>query len=284
MNAGGIRCFLRAVLAALVLAWTLPLQAQQPVLEILTLKYRNADQVVPILKPLLAPGGTISGMQNRVIVRTSPQNLAELRQVLDTLDARPRRLLISVRQDAAGEQTRNEAELFGSVQSGDVRASVPGTRRNADGTVVLRRGDDRVTARAEDSRSLSANRGLQTLQVTEGGEAWIHAGPSLAVQGGESTTYREAGTGFRVRPRVSGNNVTLEISTQRGGASDPVSGSLDVQRVDTLVSGRLGEWIELGGLAQQGTRTDRGTLSRSTRTSSDNRRVYLKVDELRQGD
>src|SRR5262245_27744606 len=69
--------------------------AQQPKLEVITLKYRNAEQVIPILKPLLAPGGTISGLQNRVVIRTTPDNLAELRKVLDAVDAAPRRLLIS---------------------------------------------------------------------------------------------------------------------------------------------------------------------------------------------
>ncbi len=276
--------FLRTLLAVVALVWMLPLQAQQPVLEIITLKYRNADQVVPILTPLLEPGGTISGMQNRVIVRTSPQNLAELRQVLDTLDARPRRLLISVRHDAMAEQTRSEAEVSGSVQSGDVRATIPGTRGDAGGTVVLRRGDDRVKGRALDSRSLSENRALQTLQVVEGGEAWINVGQSVAVQGGGSTAYRETGSGFRVRPRVSGHNVTLEISTQRDSVADANAQNFDVQRVDTVVSGRLGEWIPLGGVMQESTRSDRGTLSRNTRTSSDNNRIFLKVEELRQGD
>lgn len=278
---------LRTLLALAALAWLAAAQAQQSVLEVIMLNYRDADQVVPILKPLLAPGGTISGMQNRIVVRTTPQNLAELRQVLDAIDAAPRRLLISVRQDAAGRSTRDEAEISGSVGGGGVRATVPGSGSNEGGTVVLRRGDDRVKGRALDSRSTASDRSVQTLQVMEGNEAWINVGQSIAVQDGgvaggtPSTQYREVGTGFRVRPRVSGQNVTLEISTQRDSLADAGSGNVDVQRVDTIVTGRLGEWMQLGGVAQQSSRTDRGTLSRSTSTGADDRSVYLKVDEIR---
>ncbi len=158
--------------------------------------------------------------------------------------------------------------------------------------MVIRRGDDRARVRIQDSRSAATRRSVQTLQVMEGGEAWIQAGQSVAVQGSSvtvgpqgartsrSTSYRDTGSGFRVRPRVSGQNVTLEISTQRDSVADAESPNFDVQRVDTIVTGRLGAWLELGGIARQGTLTTGGTLSRSTRSGADDRRVFLKVEEM----
>lgn len=289
-NAGRMFCWLVAVALA---GWLAAGLAQQNPLEVITLKYRTADQVIPVLKPLLAPGGTLSGMQNRLIVRTTPQNLAELREVLAAIDAAPRRLLISVRRDEAGLEERYEAELSGSIGGGDARVTVPGTRSTQGGNASVRRGDDVVRGRALNSRSAANDRSVQTLQVMEGGEAWIHVGQSIAVPGGsisisplgtsvtQSSRYREVGTGFRVKPRVAGQTVTLEISTRRERVGDANSQNFDVQGVDTTVSGRLGEWIELGSIAQQSTRSDRGTISRSTRTGSDDRSVYLKVEELR---
>lgn len=287
-----MNAILRVLVALLATAWLASVHAEQTVLEVITLKYRNADQVLPVLKPLVAPGGTISGLQNRVIVRTTPQNLAELRQVLDTIDGAPRRLMISVRQDVAGLGSRDEAELSGSIGTGTARATVPGSDSKAGGTVVLRRGDDRVKGRALSSNSASTDRSVQTLQVLEGGEAWIQVGQSVPVEGGsiaisplgaqvtQSTQYRDTGSGFRVKPRLAGDNVTLEIGTRRDMPSNDTR-NFDVQRVDTIVTGRLGEWLELGGVAQESTRSDRGTLSRGTSSSSDNRSVYVKVEELR---
>ncbi len=282
---------LRMLGAVLILACMAAGHAQQNVLEVIQLKYRNADQIIPMLKPLLAPGGTISGMQNRVIVRTTPENLAELRKVLGMVDHAPRRLLISVRQDSAGSGSLDEAEISGSIGNDRARATVPGTGSQQGGTAQIRRGDDEVRARVQRSQSSSSNLSVQTVQVLEGNEAFINVGQSVAIQSGSgtvaqpgaqvSTQYRDVGSGFRVRPRLSGDQVTLEISTQRDSVADPNAQTFNVQRVDTVVSGRLGEWMELGGVIQSSTQRDSGTVSRRSNAGSDDRRVFLKVDEMK---
>ncbi|HEV8647065.1 MAG TPA: secretin N-terminal domain-containing protein [Burkholderiales bacterium] len=272
-----------ALLFAVALGWLAAAQAQQTVLEVIELNYRNADQVIPMLKPLLAPGGTISGMQNRIIVRTTPQNLAELRKVLDVVDAMPRKLLISVRQQSTASGSGSEAEVSGSIGNDRARVTVPGTGSNQGGTVVIRRGDDHVRGRVSQSQSAASDSSVQTLQVLEGNEAFIQVGQSVPVrsqsaQGSETIQYRDAGAGFYVRPRVSGNQVTLSISTRRDSVADPNTGAMNVQHVDTVISGRLGEWLELGGIAQERVQRDSGTVYRRSVSGQDDRRVLLKVD------
>jgi len=275
----------RALVFTTMLALALAVQAQQTVLEVIELNYRNADQVIPMLKPLLAPGGTISGMQNRIVVRTTPQNLAELRKVLDVVDAMPRKLLISVRQQSAASGTGSEAEISGSIGNDRARVTVPGTGSNQGGTVVITRDDDHVRGRVSQSQSAATDSSVQTLQVLEGNEAYIQIGQSVPVrsqsaQGSETVQYRDAGAGFYVRPRVSGNQVTLSISTRRDSVADPNTGTLNVQRVDTVVSGRLGEWLELGGIVQESVQRDSGTVYRRSVSGQDDRRVFLKVEQV----
>ena len=274
-----------ALLFAVALGWVLVTQAQQSVFEVIELNYRNADQVIPMLKPLLAPGGTISGMQNRIIIRTTPQNLAELRKVLDVVDAMPRKLQISVRQESTASGTGAEAEISGSIGTDRARATVPGTGSNQGGTVVIRRGDDKVRGRVSQSQSAATDSSVQTLQVLEGNEAFIQVGQSVPVrtqsaQGSETVQYRDAGAGFYVRPRVSGDQVTLSISTRRDSVADPYTGAINVQHVDTVVSGRLGEWIELSGIAQESAQRNSGTVYRRSVTGLDDRRVLLKVEKV----
>jgi type II secretory pathway component GspD/PulD (secretin) len=269
----------------IMLVLALAVQAQQSVLEVIELNYRSADQVIPMLKPLLAPGGTISGAQNRIIVHTTPQNLAELRKVLAVVDAMPRKLLISVRQQSTASGKGAEAEVSGSIGNDRARVTVPGTGGNQGGTVVIRRGDDHVRGRVSQSQSAVTDSNVQALQVLEGNEAFIHVGQSLPVrsqsaQGSDTVQYRDAGTGFYVRPRVNGNRVTLSISTRRDNVADPNTGALNVQRVYTVVSGRLGEWIELGGITQEGVQRDSGTVYRRSVSSQDDRRVFLKVEQI----
>ena len=39
--------------------------------EVIQLRYRTAEQVIPTLRPLVEPGGAISGMQSTVVIRAS---------------------------------------------------------------------------------------------------------------------------------------------------------------------------------------------------------------------
>ena len=85
-----------SILVAIAALWCAVAVAQQSVLEVIDIKYRNAQEVLPILQPFVAKDGSISALNNQLIVRTTPQNLAELHKILDGIDKRPRRLVITV--------------------------------------------------------------------------------------------------------------------------------------------------------------------------------------------
>jgi type II secretory pathway component GspD/PulD (secretin) len=285
-----------ALLCALVAA---PAFGQSGSVEIVPLRYRTAEQIIPVLKPLLDSTGTITGMQNQLIIRTSPANLAQLKQVLASLDTMPRRLMITVRQDADLERERAGAEISGRVSSGNTTVVVPGSRGGTN--VEVRRGDDVVRGRVESTRSAESDSNVQTLQVLEGNSAFIRIGQSVPVtqrqitrtvvngriveQVGSSVDYRDVMTGFHALPRLSGDRVTVEISPQRDTLARPEQnlprGSVNVQGASTVVSGRLGEWMEIGGIAQGGS-DERSALLGTTRTqTADNRRILIKVEEMR---
>ena len=77
-------------------------------LTIIELQHRLPEQVIPSLKPLLSDGGTMVGANSQLFIKTTPNNLEEIRQALAVLDRPLHRLLISVtRQDAV---TKNNAD------------------------------------------------------------------------------------------------------------------------------------------------------------------------------
>jgi hypothetical protein len=281
--------FRRLMLLSLLLCACLAL-AQQTVLEVITLKYRNVDQVIPILQPLVAPGGTLTGMNNRLIARTTPANLAELKQVLEAIDARPRQLVIQVRQDADVERSRRGAQVSGTVDLGDAgQVTVPGRPRPGGGTISGNQGGVQVYS----SEAQQTDRVTQSVRVSEGNAALIRIGQSIPVQsrqvvvgpGGavsqQSTQYRDVDSGFYVTPRVNGDRVTLELSSANDRVVNPTTGASSIQRVQTVVTGRLGEWIEIGGTAEQRTRDENVILGRSSDAGRDYRRVLLKVEEVK---
>ena len=271
--------------------------AQITVLEVIPLRYRMAQEVIPIIQPMLAREGSVSGFQGQLVIRTTPANLEEIKRILASLDTAPRQLLITVRQDALVDRSRSAAEVSGSVGGDHGRVTVPGSSESRGGSVVLREGDDSVRLHVIEGSGSQGDRNTQSVRVMEGREAFVRVGESVPVRerqvqrsvvGGrvveqvvETTQYRDAATGFYVLPRISGDRVTLDISTQRESLSRPVQGGVSVQSVVTTVSGRLGEWMEIGGIGQDASGQQSVLLGRASAASRDSRRVLIKVDEVR---
>lgn len=269
--------------------------ADGTVLEVITLKHRSVDQVLPVIRPLLDPGGSVNGMSGQLIVRTTPANLSEIRRVLAAVDTLPRRLVITVRQDSGVAAHRQEVEISGTATVGDSAAVrlPPSNRGNAGLSVEGGSGDDRVRGHIVDTRSLENERNTQTLQVLEGSEAFISVGQSVPVpnrrvlrtpygtQVIDSTGYRSVDTGFYVLPQVSGDRVTLQINPRRERLSRERRGAIETQQVVTTVSARLGEWMEIGAAGQDSSESGRSLGSRSGASTVDQRRVLIKVEEVR---
>ncbi|MGH8751996.1 MAG: hypothetical protein ACREUV_09870, partial [Burkholderiales bacterium] len=95
----------------------------------------------------------------------------------------------------------------------------------------------------------------------------------------QGTQLRDVSSGFYVRPRVSGEQVTLEVSPQRESLGP--GGNINTQRISSVVSGRLGEWMELGGVVRNSTQQDSALAARDSERNYDQRKIYIKVEELR---
>lgn len=249
---------MRATTYLMTLLWAGVASAQGS-LEVIELRHATAEQVLPTLRPLLEPGGVLTGQRNQLIVRTGAANLAELRRVLAAIDRPARRLMISVRFDYAGSEERSGAEV-------DARISDRGSR---------------IDARVFESRSASGERVDQRLQVLEGGRATIATGTAQPLQLRDGVLVQDMATGFDVVPRVSGDTVTLEIAPRREAAGSVTHGSVQVQRAHSTLGARLGEWVELAGITQSATRDARGIASGARGGAAANRRIWVRVDEVR---
>jgi len=257
--------------------------AQPLVMGILPLHYRTVEQVIPLVRPLVPPPGTVSGIQNQLIVHTTPANLAQIRAVLERIDTLPRRLLISVRQDADAASSADRVSLEGGIAVGRGEVSV-GDRPPGGGARV----------QAYSTNRSQSDRTMQQVQALEGQPAMIHAGRSAPVpmrqvvrgpvgtQVVDSVEYREVSTGFQVIARLSGDQVILDILPQRQvPATGGVPGSVSTQQLATTVRGRLGEWIDLGGTERMLDDRQSVLLGRAGAGGAEHRRVLVRVEELK---
>jgi hypothetical protein len=246
--------FVRAVLAAALDAGAAAAQAQYA-LEILGLRHRTAEQVLPALRPLVEPGGALTGQGNQLLVRTSPGNLAELRRALEAIDQPARRLQISVRFDDSFDASRRSLGASGRIGSDE----------------------SRVEIRAGQSDWSGGEHVDQRVQVLEGSRAMIYTGQSqplrerryIQTPGGvvsqEVTVLQDTRMGFEVVPRLAGSTVQIDIATANGY---------------TTASGPLGQWFELGAVAMGASRHGRGIASQSRSNTSETRRAWIKVEAL----
>ena len=242
-------------------------------LEVISLRHRSAEQLLPQIAPFVEPGGALSGMNDKIFLRASPRNQAEIRDLVAALDTAPRRLMISVRQEGADSGAQSGAGVSGRVVTGSGGTSVSGRGH-------LYQSD------SSSRRDIS-----QQVQTIDGGRAAIMVGQSMVLPlrqvlltplgavVSESMVQRDLGTGFVAVPRVNGERVTLEISP-RDDTPGPLPGSVNTQRLLTTVSGRLGEWLELGGSVGEQSGTTGGITRYGTQSATRSRRLLLKVDEL----
>ena len=156
--------------------------------------------------------------------------------------------------------------------------------------IEVRRGGSVIRAEGGEMRHSGGQQTAQSVQVVEGGRATIRVGRSIPLRFRQvvygphgaavthSQVYLDVGQGFVAVPQVVGERVSLEISP----AFDTLGSGrqIETQRLSTTVSGRLGEWIELGGSQQQSDQQGRSWLGSEGAAVQDNRSIWLQVEEL----
>lgn len=90
--------------------------------------------------------------------------------------------------------------------------------------------------------------------------------------------YKDAMTGFYVLPRIRGDNVVLEISAFKNSQSNAGAGNIDTQSATTTVTGRVGEWLLIGGASEQIERAQSATGTTIATRSRDNTGIWIKAD------
>jgi hypothetical protein len=270
----------RFVLLAMAILAGSPALADE--LEIIDLHHRRADDIIPIVLPLLDGGGALTGADDKLFVRSNPANLAQIRAAVAAIDRPQRQLLITVGQGSVA--ARDGASVRGSatIGSGDVQVGVNRPPAGESGATVITR-----------SRSVQTDqRNTSSIRALEGTEAYISIGQSVPFTSGtvttgryppvvqQSTSYRDVTSGFYATARVSGDLVTLEISS-RQQAYRPRDETIDIKGATSVVTGRLGEWMELGAVREAQSGSNSGLLVWGRHTGSSEYSARVKVDEIR---
>jgi len=223
---------------------------------------RPAADLVPHVRALLGQEGSVTAYGNRLIVRAPANRLEEVSWLISELDRAPRNLLVEVRVDR---------ELSDSGQS-----------------VRLRTHDLQANVRLRHYSTRSDGDMIQRVRTLDGRPALIRIGQSVPVyqvehsrSGNEiserlAVEYKDIHTGILVLPRSHGDRVTIEVYQQ---AQSPAvaSGYFNTQDADTVVSGRLGDWIPIGSIGAGGSDRDSGIGYRASTGIVSQRQLSVRV-------
>lgn len=246
-------------------------------LSIIELHNRTAEEVIPVLQPMLEPGGALSGQDDKLFVRASAANVAQMRAVLAQIDRPARQWLVSVRRGAGQDIEQEEVAISGTLRTGDASVSVNQRPRAA----------SEVNVRATEASAHAAGESVSSVQVMEGSSAFIATGAEVpvvtAIAGvagrrpwvAGATGYRNVSSGLLVTPRVNGGQVTLEIEQR---SENLEGGAVRTQQFNTQVAGALGTWILLGGVNESATSRGSTIPGRQYATRGDARSIWVKVE------
>jgi len=262
--------------SVLVFLFALFAQSAFAAMEVIELNFRNADELLPTVQSVLGQDGNASAYGQKLIVNAPAEKIRELRELLAKLDTRPHRLLISVDRGQSQQGTLNDFAVDGTLSSGNAEIKIGQGEIN---------GKDQV--RIIRSTSAGGSSRIQQIQTNEGYAALIQGGQSVPIrntwQDGkgnihQETSYRDLNQGLYVTATLSGDQVFLDISNQHNRLSG--SGQIQLEQVATRVSGKLGQWIDLGGIDSEQNQQGRDILRSTNGQSRDAMQLRVKVELL----
>ena len=234
-------------------------------------RHADPEALLPVVQPLLAAGESASVFGNTLVVNAGAGTLRRIDELLGQLDRPQRNLLISVRRRGSAVEHEQGTAVDATLQRGDVRIGPRGHPRA--GSTVQIRGGRQVTTRSGSGES--------SVRTLEGRPVLIRDGALVPLAGegywGTGVRYEDVGQGFVVRARVAGEQVLLDIETR----NDRVEGG--IVRTGALtgsVSGRLGEWIPLGGSSAGSESTGSGLATRYRTRGSSDELIEVRVEAL----
>lgn len=252
----------------LILALSGVARADDTVMEVIQINNRPAEELQPLLAPLLEEGDRVISAGSNLVVKTTPERLQGIVVLIKKLDAKPNNLIVSVLQSS----TKTAAEL------------------NADAALAVSPSVIQLRGGVGDARKRNNQQSTQLVRTLEGQTAYIKTGNIRPVRNfsvyrsghgypvaSSHTQLFEASTGFAVIPRLVGQQVMIEVEPwsdrfQQGG-------SIETQGARTSLRANLGEWVEIAG-SDTGERSERGGLGVYHRGAAEQHlRIFIKIDK-----
>jgi hypothetical protein len=246
------------------------------------LKNRPADEVMPLIRPLLLDTEAMSGDGYEIFIKAPANRIEEIESLISAVDRASITFRISVTSDEYAAVNESNVDASIQIESGDSQVNVGRYPRKDPGVTVNI--DTRNTQNKSDK--------TQFVQVQEGKPAYISK-ENLRITPIYSYVQRPNGNfliehnrlspgkqdGFYVVAR-SADGKTANISIQSAASSSRTYQGYGQEQtyVDTNIRVRLGEWFEIGGNTDSRSNESKGILYRTKKNEERYNKIFVKIE------
>ena len=223
-------------------------------LQTFSLSYALAKNLIPVIRPLLQPGETVTGVDQKLVVKAEAATHREIEKLLRELDHPPKNLVIEVRSNANENHQSESFGVSGTIRKSRVRLDTGEPIHDRHRTIEHRDGSQ-VRIESTHTQRRTTRNGNQKLRVLEGHPAFVATGQLTPV----TTRHRRhlhtelypVTQGFYVIARTAGERIQIVIELSDDTLSENPSSTIETTELSTQLSGRMNEWIDLGRITDR---------------------------------
>lgn len=237
-------------------------EAEEPAVkfQLFNLHHRTADALIPLVAPLIAPDGIVTGRDMQLVVSAPPSILNQLAPLIAELDRPELSLVISVRQ------RRTSIANDESDARRRISTTAPGDLRQAAMAATV----------AGQPVFIETELALPYAGVAVDTRTWGRRGAA-------SIESQSLTSGFLARASVLDHTVTVSLQAELSRPEKTGGGATSSQRANLTASGPMGEWFTIAQTATgpdvtSGTEAEQRRLVTTTHPSNDHFLLEVRVD------
>lgn len=237
-------------------------------IETIRLSHRTAESIASVIKPLLESDETIIPNGSILIIKASQSKINEIRKLVQTLDQAQHRLSITVAQGRGlSLESLNANKTGGHVYQTQTDTQTQRLQTLDGQTAQIRFGEQFPTS---SQAIIGFGATGQSTPQNPGGQVILS----------QSGQYKEISSGFAVTPRLSGNQVSIEIVPWSEQRVRGTIGDIRTNDAQTTLISNVGEWLEVGGQLNTSELSDNGQYAHNYSTRGNAIKIFIKVDDL----
>jgi len=255
-------------------------QSEAADVAVIRIKYRWASEVLPIVRSMLSPEGTVTVSKriNSLIIVDRQDSIQRVRNYLDVYDKPIEQVRIHVRFQEKRADAAGAVSARGKVSNDNLSAATGGKKK------------DGVDLSLKNRRRSQTNSSEFFVFATSGQPAFIRAGQEIPYQGrwpdytrrystgGTAVMFQSVETGFEVTPTIAGDLVHLKI-VPRAAYGEENEAMIRFYGAQTELTASYGQWVEIGGTNSNSNDVIKEILSQGNATNRSSMSMSLMVEK-----